>query len=79
MADRPQHPDAGKKPERSDRDTTSGASRWPRLIGIVLAVLLLLFLVMVLVGGGVGGHQILQHASLPDAVGSVTGSILGLR
>jgi Na+-transporting methylmalonyl-CoA/oxaloacetate decarboxylase gamma subunit len=49
------------------------------VVGIVLAVLFLWFLVMVLVGGGVEGHQIPQHAPSPDAVGPISGAILGLR
>jgi len=79
MAEQPQYPDTGKQPDRTRGETSSGTSRWPRVVGIILAVLFLLFLVMVLVGGGVGGHQIPQHAPPPDAAGPVTGAILDLR
>jgi len=41
-----------------DRESSGGPSRWARVILIVLAVLVLLFVAVQLVGGG---HQIPQH------------------
>lgn len=49
MADLPTYPD-------SDSDETGGTPRWVKVLGIVAFVILLLFVILHLVGGGFRGH-----------------------
>jgi hypothetical protein len=47
-----------------DRESTGGMSRWVKVTLIVLAVVALAVVAMIAVSsGGVGGHQIPEHAS----------------
>lgn len=60
MANPPRYPDTGKGPGvGSDRESTGGMPRWVKVVGVIVAVLVLLFVAVQLVGGG---HQIPQHA-----------------
>jgi hypothetical protein len=45
-----------------DRESTSGIPRWVKMVGIILAVLVLLFVVVQLAGGGLGGHGPRRHS-----------------
>jgi hypothetical protein len=47
-----------------ERESTGGMSLWVKVALIALVVVALAVLVMIAVsGGGIGGHQIPQHAS----------------
>jgi hypothetical protein len=64
MADRSPRPDA---------QPASGMSRWVKVTLIALVVVALVVVVVVAVSsGGIGGHQIPQHAPATDTVGSVS-------
>jgi hypothetical protein len=59
----------------SDRSPkpAAGMSRWVKVTLIALAVVALLVVVLVAVNsGGIGGHQIPQHASTSDSVVNVS-------
>jgi hypothetical protein len=58
MTDPPHNVNPGTGP---DRESPSGVSRWVKVVGMIVAVLVLLVVVMSLVGGGLGGHQIPRH------------------
>jgi hypothetical protein len=45
------------------RRSPTGAPRWVKVFGIVVAVLVLLFVIMALFGGGPAGHGPGRHAS----------------
>ena len=70
MADPPPSPntgdDAGVGP---DRESSVGLPRWVKVVGIVVALLILMFLAVQLIGGG---HQIPQHAPSLGAAWLVT-------
>jgi hypothetical protein len=40
----------------SDREAIIGAPRWVKMFGIIALVLVLLFVILHLIGGGHGGH-----------------------
>lgn len=65
MTDRSQDPETGADTGMDyDRESTTGIPRWAKVVGIVLAVAVLLFIVMLLVGsGGSGGHGPARHSS----------------
>jgi hypothetical protein len=52
MTDPPLHPDSNS--ETGDENT--GTPRWVKVFGIIAVVLLLLFVILHLTGGGLGGH-----------------------
>jgi hypothetical protein len=57
---------------RPDAQATSGMSRWVKVTLIALVVIALVVVVIVAVSsGGIGGHQIPQHAPATDSVASV--------
>jgi hypothetical protein len=58
VTDPPHNVNPGTGP---DRESPSGVSRWVKVVGMIVAVLVLLVVVMSLVGGGLGGHQIPRH------------------
>ena len=59
MANRPPYPDdTGSGP---DRGSTTGTPRWVKAFGIIMAVLVLLFVVVLLFGGPSGGHGPDRH------------------
>lgn len=63
MTDRPRSPETGDDGGMAyDRESTTGIPRWMRVVGIILAVVALLF-VAVLLGGGVGDHGPSRHGS----------------
>ncbi len=41
---------------RPDRGSTTSTPRWVKVFGIIAIVLVLLFVIMHLTGGGLGGH-----------------------
>lgn len=45
--------DTGVKP---DGESGAGAPRWVKVFGIIALVLVLLFVILHLIGGGLGGH-----------------------
>ncbi|WP_426998463.1 hypothetical protein [Pseudarthrobacter sp. N5] len=47
------HPDTGA---RRRRGPLAGAPRWVKVFGIIAVVLVLLFVISHLAGGGMGGH-----------------------
>ncbi len=61
MADPPPYPDSngdtgddtGVGP---DRESTTGTPRWVKVFGIIALVVVLLFVILHLSGGGLGGH-----------------------
>jgi hypothetical protein len=64
----PRPPDTGTRPAG---ESHTGLLRWLYLAGIVLAILVLVFVVFHLTGGGLGNHGPHRHAS-PDDAGSHT-------
>jgi hypothetical protein len=57
MADPPPDPDSsGDTGGEPDGGSTTGTPRWVYVSGIIAIVLVLLFVVMHLAGGGLGGH-----------------------
>jgi hypothetical protein len=52
MAGPPPYPDTG--------DDT-GTPRWVRVFGIIGIIVVLLFVILHLTGGGVGGHRLMEH------------------
>ena len=65
MSDSPPYPDSnlgtGATAAGSDRGSTSGTPRWVKVFGIVALVVVLLFVILVLTGGG-AGHGPSRHA-----------------
>jgi hypothetical protein len=58
MADPPRYPDSGDDTGVGpDRESTTGTPRWVKVFGIIAAVLVLLFVIMVLTGHGPGRHM----------------------
>jgi hypothetical protein len=53
-------PSPGAGPERGP---APGTPRWVKISGIILGVLVLLFVLMLFLGGGPGGHGPWQHTS----------------
>jgi Na+-transporting methylmalonyl-CoA/oxaloacetate decarboxylase gamma subunit len=65
MTDPPGSSGAGDDQDtRYDRESTTGIPRWVKLVGIVVAILVLLVVVMMLVGG-IGRHNPLRHVGEP--------------
>jgi hypothetical protein len=57
MSDLPPHPDAnGDSGAGSDRGLTASTPRWVYVFGIIAIILILLFVILHLAGGGPGGH-----------------------
>jgi hypothetical protein len=61
MADLPPYPDSNGDTGddtrvRLDRESTTSTPRWVKVFGISAIVLVLLFVIMHLAGGGFGGH-----------------------
>ena len=57
MADPPPYPDTGDDTGVApDRGSTTSTPRWVYVFGIIAIVLVLLFVIMHLTGGGLGGH-----------------------
>jgi hypothetical protein len=59
MADPPRYPGTGAEP---DYESTTGIPRWLKVVGIIVAVLVLLFVAVLLFGGDLfggegGGHR----------------------
>jgi len=52
MADVPPNPDSNG----DTGDDTTGTPRWVKVFGIIVIVLVLLFVILHLTGGGLGGH-----------------------
>lgn len=72
MADLPTHPHAsgtsGDDPGTGQgRESTTGAPRWVMIVGIIALIVILLFAVMMLVGGG---HRPSPH-SAPSGVATL--------
>jgi hypothetical protein len=62
MTDRPRSPKPGDDSGMVyDRESTAGVPRWVKVVGIVLAVVALVFVVVLLVGGGDHGPR--RHGS----------------
>ena len=63
----PESSDAGNDlGARPDRGSTTGTPRWVKVAGIIAALLILLFVVLMLTGRG-GGHGPGRHAPVDDA------------
>lgn len=60
--------------DRSSRPDATGMSRWVKvtLIALVLAAVVVVVVVAVS-SGGIGGHQIPEHASGADTAASIEG------
>lgn len=72
MTNRPQDPETGAGSAATyDRESTTGMPRWVKVGGLVLALAVLLFIVMLLVGG-VGRHGPARHASSSDGGATAT-------
>ena len=57
MADSPPYPDSnGDTGVEPDRRSTNSTPRWVKVFGIIALVLILLFVILHLAGGGLGGH-----------------------
>jgi hypothetical protein len=57
MADPPPYPDTGDDAEVGpDRESNTHTPTWVKLFGIIAVVLVLLFMIMHLTGGGLGSH-----------------------
>ncbi len=57
MADPPSYPDTGDDTGVGpDRGSPPSTPRWVKVFGIIVIVLLLLFVILHLTGGGLGGH-----------------------
>ena len=61
MADPPPYPDSNGDTGddtrvRPDRGSTTGTPRWVKVFGIIALVLVLLFVILHLTGGGLGRH-----------------------
>lgn len=57
MADPPPYPDTGDDTGvGTDRGSPPSTPRWVKVFGIIVIVLVLLFVILHLTGGGFGGH-----------------------
>ena len=70
MADPPPYPDTGVEP---DRGSTTGTPRWVKVFGIIALVAVVLFLVVMLIGGGEHGPGRHMSAGGSDTTGGHTG------
>ena len=50
-----------QRPPGLDRESIMAAPRWVKLFGIVAIIVTLLFVILDLTGGSVGGHRLMQH------------------
>lgn len=58
MVDPLHYPDTGDTDTRSDRESTTSTPIWVKLLGIIVILLIVLFVVQHLIGGGLAGlHQ----------------------
>jgi hypothetical protein len=55
MADLPRHPDTGDGGAGSDPGSTTGTPRWVKVFGLVALIVIVLFVVVILTGGGEHG------------------------
>jgi hypothetical protein len=72
MADPARSPDSSRDNAdvEPDRRTLTGTPRWVKVFGIILAVLVLLFIVVLLFGDGpLGGHGPGRHTGASNAGG----------
>ena len=68
MADLPPYPDSnGGTDVGPERESTTGTPRWVKVFGIIAAVLVLLFVIVMLTG--VGGHGPGRHTPSGDPGG----------
>jgi hypothetical protein len=44
-----------------DRESIMATPRWVKLFGIVAIIVALLFVILHVTGGSVGGHRLMQH------------------
>ena len=61
MADPPAYPDSNSDTGddtrlRPDRESPPSMPRWVKVLGIIVIVLVLVFIILHLIGGGLGGH-----------------------
>ena len=58
MADPPRYSDTDgdSATGHDDEESTTGTPRWVKMLGIIAIVLVLLFVILHLAGGGFGGH-----------------------
>jgi hypothetical protein len=61
MADPPPYPDSNSNTGddtrvRPDYRATTSTPRWVKVFGIIVIILILLFVILHLTGGGLGGH-----------------------
>ena len=71
--DLPPYSDVGAGVE-PDRESTTGPPRWVKVFGIIALVLVLLVGILLLAGGGPGGHGPGRHTSSGDAGGPTPSS-----
>ena len=58
MADLPPYPDTGGDPGvETDHGSTTSTPRWVKALGIIALVMVLLFIILHLTFGGLGGHR----------------------
>lgn len=70
MTDPPAYTDTGDDTRvRPDRGSTTGTPRWVKIVGTIVIVLVLLFVIMMFIGGGSHGPS--QHAP-SDGTGGQT-------
>ncbi len=70
MADSSPYPDPGDETSGGPGpEPTSGAPRWVKVFGVIALVLVLLVGILLLTGGGPGGHGPGRHSSGGDAGG----------
>jgi hypothetical protein len=68
----------GDPPRSTGTDDDTGTPRWVKVSGIIAVVLVTLVAVIMLVGGGIGGHGPGRHTPGGDAPGSHTGPPAGV-
>ena len=56
MADSHHHTPGDDNATDSGRETTTGTPRWMRVLGIGVIALVALLVILLLTGGGLGGH-----------------------
>jgi hypothetical protein len=50
--------DTGREP---DRELTTATPRWVKVFGVIAIIVVLLFVILHLTGGNIGGHRLMQH------------------
>jgi hypothetical protein len=80
MADMPDHSDTGDDTGmRPGRGTTTGTPRWVKVFGAIALVVIMLFVVVVLVGGGEHGPGRHTPGGGSDPSGGHTGPPRGVE